>query len=63
MQGDDGRVGCRAERTESQSGKWYCGRKSLQQQGRGGQSEVERSTLTREKATHREIKDGRGCQR
>lgn len=31
--------------------------------GGGGQSEVERSTLTREKATHREIKDGRGCQR
>lgn len=60
MQGDDGRVGCGAERTGRQkvaSGK--CAQKVYSKKVRS-QSEVERSTLTHEKATHREIKDERG---
>lgn len=52
----------RREDATSESGKCRCGWKAYNNKVRG-QSEVERSTLTREKATHQEIKDGRGCQR
>lgn len=50
-------VGWDAEDGTSESGK--CAQKVYNNKVRG-QSEVERSTFTREKPTHRQINDGRG---